>query len=239
MDARAVRGIMLGYGDLSYSYLVWVPHISQVRLMRSVTRLPLSLRWSASKLEDIAVTKKRCRGRMALMGNVQCNLLQDGPLDAIRESALYCLKNASHGGGYIFSTSNTIFPGMPLAHYEYMLDVFREFVARALGSLAKLRRREEENVLVICHGILMQAIEFYQKSSEDPADPDSMRRFHQYMPKNPVPNLGAWNFPNPAVNRDQAGHGQGKGAIGNSTRPARSPQPARKIIRIERGDGNS
>ena len=118
-------------------------------------------------------------------------------------------------------------------------ESFREFVARALGSLAKLRRREEENVLVICHGILMQAIEFYQKSSEDPADPDSMRRFHQYMPKNPVPNLGAWNFPNPAVNRDQAGHGQGKGAIGNSTRPARSPQPARKIIRIERGDGNS
>ena len=76
---------------------------------------------------DIAEVKQRCRGRMALMGNVQCNLLQDGPLAAIRDSARYCLTHASPGGGYIFSTSNTIFPGMPLAHYEYMLEVYHEF----------------------------------------------------------------------------------------------------------------
>ena len=78
---------------------------------------------------DIAEVKRRCHGRMALMGNVQCNLLQDGPLEDIRASALYCLEHASPGGGYIFGTSNTIFPGMPLAHYEYMLDVYREFTA--------------------------------------------------------------------------------------------------------------
>jgi uroporphyrinogen decarboxylase len=78
---------------------------------------------------DIAEVKRRCHGKMALMGNVQCNLLQDGPLEAIRKSARYCLENASPGGGYIFGTSNTIFPGMPLAHYEYMLQVYREFCA--------------------------------------------------------------------------------------------------------------
>ncbi|MBI4026242.1 MAG: hypothetical protein HY360_14745 [Verrucomicrobia bacterium] len=76
---------------------------------------------------DIAEVKRRTHGRMALMGNVQCNLMQDGPKEAIRESALYCLTHGAPGGGYIFSTSNTIFPGMPLAHYEYMLDVFRAF----------------------------------------------------------------------------------------------------------------
>ncbi len=79
---------------------------------------------------DIAKTKKRCHGKMALMGNVQCNLLQDGPDEAIRKSALYCLENASPGGGYIYGTSNTIFKGMPLRNYEYMLDVYREFVNR-------------------------------------------------------------------------------------------------------------
>lgn len=79
---------------------------------------------------DIAEVKHRCRGRMALMGNVQCSLLQDGPKDAIRESARYCLEQASPGGGYIFGTSNTIFPGMPLENYEYMLEVYREFVHR-------------------------------------------------------------------------------------------------------------
>jgi len=39
------------------------------------------------------------------------------------------LEHAAPGGGYVFSTSNTIFPGMPLKNYEYMLEVFREFCA--------------------------------------------------------------------------------------------------------------
>jgi uroporphyrinogen decarboxylase len=76
---------------------------------------------------DIAEVKRRTHGRMALMGNVQCNLMQEGPREAIRESALYCLRHGSPGGGYVYSTSNTIFSGMPLANYEYMLEVFREF----------------------------------------------------------------------------------------------------------------
>jgi uroporphyrinogen decarboxylase len=87
---------------------------------------------------DIAEVKRRCQGRMALMGNVQCNLLQDGPKEAIRESALYCLEHAAPGGGYIFGTSNTIFPGMPLENYEYMLRVYREFCA------ARATRRSTE-----------------------------------------------------------------------------------------------
>lgn len=76
---------------------------------------------------DIAEVKRRTYPKMALMGNVQCNLLQDGPLEAIRQSVLYALDNAAPGGGYIFSTSNTIFPGMPLEHYEYMLEVFEQW----------------------------------------------------------------------------------------------------------------
>ncbi len=87
---------------------------------------------------DIRVVKRLTYGRLGLMGNVQCSLLQDGPLEAIRASALYCLEHGAPGGGYIFSTSNTIFPGMPLAHYEYMLAVFAEFCAsraRRSGAL--------------------------------------------------------------------------------------------------------
>ena len=59
------------------------------------------------------------------MGNVQCNLLQDGPKEAIRESALYCLERGSPGGGYIFSTSNCIYTGMDLNRYNLMLDIWR------------------------------------------------------------------------------------------------------------------
>jgi len=88
---------------------------------------------------DIAEVKRRCHGKMALMGNVQCSLLQDGPKEAIRDSALYCLEHASPGGGYIFGTSNTVFPGMPLENYEYMLDVFHEFCARETSSPSTAR----------------------------------------------------------------------------------------------------
>jgi len=80
---------------------------------------------------DIAEVKRRACGKMALMGNVQCSLLQDGPNEAIRRSVLYCLEHGAPGGGYIFGTSNTIFPGMPLEHYEYMLSVYREFCGRS------------------------------------------------------------------------------------------------------------
>ena len=31
LDARAVEGVMLGFGDFSHSYLVWMLHIKQVR----------------------------------------------------------------------------------------------------------------------------------------------------------------------------------------------------------------
>jgi uroporphyrinogen decarboxylase len=79
---------------------------------------------------DIAEVKRRCHRRMALMGNVHCSLLLDGPKEAIRRSAGYCLKHGTPGGGYIFGTSNTIFNGMPLENYDYMLQVYHEFCRR-------------------------------------------------------------------------------------------------------------
>jgi uroporphyrinogen decarboxylase len=80
---------------------------------------------------DIAEVKRLTYGRVALMGNVQCSLLQDGPPEAIRASARYCLEHAAPGGGYIFSTSNTIFPGMPLGNYEVMLESHGRFCAES------------------------------------------------------------------------------------------------------------
>ena len=76
-------------------------------------------------------------------------------------------------------------------------ESFSDFIARVLTSLEKLRLREEENILVVCHGIFMNAAAFYQAPEEDPSDPDSMRRFHQYTLDHPVPNLGIWGDSNP------------------------------------------
>ncbi len=86
---------------------------------------------------DIAEVKRITYGKMALMGNVACNLLQQGPEAAIRESARYCLRHAAPGGGYIFSSSNTIFPGMPLRNYEIMLDELRVYAGQVSWLEAK------------------------------------------------------------------------------------------------------
>ncbi len=71
---------------------------------------------------DIAEVKRRTYGKIALMGNVQCDFLQEGPFEKIAESAEYAIQNGSPGGGYIYSSSNTIFQGLPLKNYEFMVD---------------------------------------------------------------------------------------------------------------------
>mgnify|MGYP005833092889 CR=1 FL=1 len=73
---------------------------------------------------DIARVKQFTHGRIALIGNVQCSLLQDGPDEKIIASAKYCLDHGAPGGGYIFSSSNTIFKGLPLRNYLVMCEYF-------------------------------------------------------------------------------------------------------------------
>ncbi|HUW31671.1 MAG TPA: uroporphyrinogen decarboxylase family protein [Planctomycetota bacterium] len=76
---------------------------------------------------DIAQVKMLTYGKLALMGNVQCSYIQTGPPEKIVESARYCLKHGSPGGGYIYSCSNTIFEGVPLENYRLMLKVWNEW----------------------------------------------------------------------------------------------------------------
>jgi len=78
---------------------------------------------------DMAEVKRATYGKVALMGNVQCNLLQDGPEEEIRASARYALQHGAPGSGYFFSSSNTIFPGLPLRHYEVMLEELERYNA--------------------------------------------------------------------------------------------------------------
>ena len=75
---------------------------------------------------DIAEIKRRCCDRLCLIGNVNCGLLDSGSEQDVIESARYALRHGMPGGGFIFSTSNCVYTGMPLAKYELMLDVWRK-----------------------------------------------------------------------------------------------------------------
>ena len=75
---------------------------------------------------DIAEVKRRYGDQLCLIGNVKCSSLDSGTEAEIRESARYALQHGMPGGGYIFSSSNCVYTGLPLANYELMLDVWRQ-----------------------------------------------------------------------------------------------------------------
>jgi uroporphyrinogen decarboxylase len=76
---------------------------------------------------DIAEVKRLVGDRVCLIGNVDLAKLQQGPPEDIEASARYCLEHASAGGGHIYGSCNSIFEGVPLENYLYMLDIWREF----------------------------------------------------------------------------------------------------------------
>ena len=75
---------------------------------------------------DIAEVKRQTYPRgIAICGNVNCALMQTGTDDEVRQSALYAIRSGKPGGGYIFSTSNVPFRGLPLERYTMILNIWK------------------------------------------------------------------------------------------------------------------
>lgn len=75
---------------------------------------------------DIAEVKRLYGDRICLIGNVNCGLLQSGTEKQVVESARYCIRHGMPGGGYVFSTSNCAYTGLPLDRYELMWRIWHE-----------------------------------------------------------------------------------------------------------------
>ena len=75
---------------------------------------------------DIKYIKEKYGSKICLCGNVHCAWLQTGTPEQIRSSTEYCLKYAKPDGGYIFSTSNCVFRGMPLKSYDLIHNIWKE-----------------------------------------------------------------------------------------------------------------
>jgi uroporphyrinogen decarboxylase len=74
---------------------------------------------------DIAEVKRRYGSDVCLIGNVNCATMQTDTDEAVLESCRYAMEGGKPGGGFIFSTSNCIFKGMPRRSYDIMLDYYR------------------------------------------------------------------------------------------------------------------
>ena len=75
---------------------------------------------------DLAVVKRRYGDKVALVGNVNCGLLQTGTDEEVAADARRALNDGMPGGGYVFSTSNCVYTGMDIERYRLMHRIWRE-----------------------------------------------------------------------------------------------------------------
>ncbi len=76
---------------------------------------------------DIKSVREIIGDEIALVGNVNCGLLQTGTDEECEKDVMRSLREGmERGKGYIFSTSNCVYTGMPLARYEKMIDLWRK-----------------------------------------------------------------------------------------------------------------
>lgn len=77
---------------------------------------------------DLATTKQRLAGRMAMVGNVDCGkLLSHGTTDQVRETVRQCIRDGAPGGGYLLSSSNSIHSSVKPENLVAMVQAGIEF----------------------------------------------------------------------------------------------------------------
>lgn len=65
---------------------------------------------------------------ICLIGNVNCGLLQTGTDEECKADIMRSLKEGmANGRGYVFSTSNCAYTGLPLARYEMMNELWKQY----------------------------------------------------------------------------------------------------------------
>lgn len=77
---------------------------------------------------SIPAVRKIIGGDIALVGNVNCGLLQTGTEEECRADVMRSLREGMENGrGYIFATSNCVYTGLDLNRYEMMMDIWRKY----------------------------------------------------------------------------------------------------------------
>jgi len=78
------------------------------------------------KAMDICQVKRDYGKRVALIGNVDVDLLSRGTPDDVSARTLRLLRDIAPGGGYLLGSSNSVPHYVPLANYLAMLETLKE-----------------------------------------------------------------------------------------------------------------
>ncbi|UCD57040.1 MAG: hypothetical protein JSV16_14690 [Candidatus Hydrogenedentota bacterium] len=84
---------------------------------------------------DIARLKKQYGDKITLLGNIDCgHLLTNGTRDDIVKAVRRCIRDAAPGGGYVLSSSNSIYAGIPTENFLTMVQAAREYGEYPVGD---------------------------------------------------------------------------------------------------------
>ena len=75
---------------------------------------------------DLKLLKQKYNGRVCLIGNVNCGLLQTGTDEEAAADIRRSLGDGMPNYGFIFSTSNCVYTGLDLNRYNMMNKIWRE-----------------------------------------------------------------------------------------------------------------
>ena len=78
---------------------------------------------------DIAALKRRSKGKLTLIGNIDCSIIHMGTPEQCYEKTTEILTavRAEEASGHIFSSCNTIFLGMPKENYDAVIAARLDF----------------------------------------------------------------------------------------------------------------
>lgn len=71
---------------------------------------------------DIVELKKNVNGRLALIGNIDCALIQNGSKGKIEEEVKRVVEGCKGDGGFVLCGCNAIFKGIPAENYQVIVE---------------------------------------------------------------------------------------------------------------------
>jgi uroporphyrinogen decarboxylase len=70
--------------------------------------------------------REKTLGKVCIIGNVNSSILVTGKKEEIEDEVKEAIKKFSPGGGFVLSSSNCIFRGIPIKNYQFMINKWLE-----------------------------------------------------------------------------------------------------------------
>lgn len=124
-----LRDVIAGYHEMGYYVIKHtdgniMPIVKQIAACKPDAIHSLDPQGGVS----IPAVREAIGDDICLIGNVNCGLLQTGTEEECRNDILRSLRQGmERGRGYIFSTSNCAYTGLPLSRYEMMIDMWKKY----------------------------------------------------------------------------------------------------------------